>query len=631
MTETTACPRCNNIPEPGARFCQGCGMNLSGEQTLAMPTLLEMVRQATLGEYEILSEIGQGGMATVFLAHEIALDRRVAIKVMSPQQVHGKEALERFKREARTAANLNHPHIIPIYAVREVEPLLFMVMKFVNGRSLDTILRDTGPLSFPMIRAILADIASALDYAHRQGVVHRDVKPGNILLDDEGFAFITDFGIAKAAKGENLTRTGTTVGTPSYLSPEACSGLPTGPAADQYSLGIVGYEMVTGLLPFTAESSLGMMYAQVHNPPRPTEDFRPDCPTDLLDSLDRMLEKQPEQRFANLKEAALALGGTAEDAAAREGIRTHIGLLALPPGSEGAGATVRTPRSPTPSIGSSGTRRRPRRKNRTPVLVAAGVGLALISAGATWLAVRPAPESTVVPADTLDAAPDTAALRADSTFLVARGRAEFARDRAVAAGAPATALARGDSLRTAADSLAADGRKTEAALLLSQAAGLWSAAERAPVRAAPVARAVPGTQGQPTQAASPASPEPAPGAAKPPSDSAQIVAFFTSMKNAVEARQLGAVSDLFPNITDRDAKSWRNLFRDDKVQSIAATYVVRSLNLTDASTIEATVYEEINALKTNGKIDTKQSGLKRFTFTRGPDGWLPIRYDKVDQ
>jgi len=630
MTETTTCPRCKSIPEPGAKFCQGCGMNLSGEQTLAMPTLLEMIRQATLGEYEILSEIGQGGMATVFLAHEIALDRRVAIKVMSPQQVHGKEALERFKREARTAANLNHPHIIPIYAVREVEPLLFMVMKFVNGRSLDTILRDTGPLSFPMIRTILADVASALDYAHRQGVVHRDVKPGNILLDDEGFAFITDFGIAKAAKGENLTRTGTTVGTPSYLSPEACSGLPTGPAADQYSLGIVGYEMVTGLLPFTAESSLGMMYAQVHNPPRPTEDFRPDCPTDLLDSLDRMLEKQPENRFANLKEAAMALGGTAEDAAAREGIRTHIGLLALPPGSEGAGGTVRTPRSPTPSVGSSGTRRRPRRKNRTPILVAAAVGLTVISVGSTWLAVRPA-APLPLPADTLATEPDTAALRADSTFLVARGRAEFARDRAVAAGAPAAALARGDSLRTAADSLAAGGHKTEAALLLSQATGLWSAAERAPARATPVVRAAPGPQSQQIQAPSAAPSEPAPSAVKPPSDSAQIVTFFTSMKQAVEARQLGAVSDLFPNITDKDVKNWRNLFRDDKVQSIAATYVVRNVSLTAAGTIEAKVFEEINALKTNGKIDTKQSGLKSYTFTRGPDGWRPIRYEKVDQ
>ena len=194
-------------------------MSVSGEQTAPLPTLVQVLRQATLGEYEIMREIGQGGMATVFLSHEIAFDRKVAIKVMSPQFVHGADMIERFKREARTAAALNHPHIIPIYAVRESQQLLFFVMKYVPGRSLDAILRDVGPLPFTMVRSILTDIGSALDYAHRQGVVHRDVKPGNIMIDEEGFAVITDFGIAKAAEGETLTRSGTTVGTPSYLSP----------------------------------------------------------------------------------------------------------------------------------------------------------------------------------------------------------------------------------------------------------------------------------------------------------------------------------------------------------------------------------------------------------------------------
>ena len=132
--------------------------------------------------------------------------------------------IERFKREARTAAGLNHPHIIPIYSVRESQQLLFFVMKYISGRPLDAILRDVGALPFPMARSILADVGSALDFAHRQGVVHRDVKPGNIMIDEEGFAVITDFGIARAMEGESLTRSGTTVGTPSYLSPEACSG-----------------------------------------------------------------------------------------------------------------------------------------------------------------------------------------------------------------------------------------------------------------------------------------------------------------------------------------------------------------------------------------------------------------------
>ena len=165
-------------------------MSVSGEQTAPLPTLVQVLRQATLGEYEVLREIGQGGMATVFLAHEIALNRKVAIKVMSPQLVHGADMIERFKREARTAASLNHPHIIPIYAVRESQHLLYFVMKYVQGRPLDAILRDVGPLPFPMVRSILCDIGAALDYAHRQGVIHRDVKPGNILIDEEGFAEI---------------------------------------------------------------------------------------------------------------------------------------------------------------------------------------------------------------------------------------------------------------------------------------------------------------------------------------------------------------------------------------------------------------------------------------------------------
>ncbi|HSB53415.1 MAG TPA: serine/threonine-protein kinase, partial [Gemmatimonadales bacterium] len=306
---TSACFRCNAPLETGVRFCPACGLSVSGEHTAPLPTLLQVLRQATLGEYEIVQEIGQGGMATVYMAHEIALDRKVAIKVMSPQFVHGAEMIARFKREARTAAGLTHPHIIPIYAVKESQQILYFVMKYIRGRALDQILRDVGALPFPMVRSILADIGSALDYAHRQGVVHRDVKPGNIMIDEEGFAVITDFGIARAIEGESLTRSGTTVGTPSYLSPEACSGEAVGAAADQYALGVVGYEMITGQLPFSADSSLGMMYAQVHTQPRSSDQFRPDCPPDLRDAVMRMLQKSPGDRYATMREAAQAASG----------------------------------------------------------------------------------------------------------------------------------------------------------------------------------------------------------------------------------------------------------------------------------------------------------------------------------
>ena len=359
---------------------------MSGESTPRRSAQFEQLQQATLGDYEIIRLIGEGGMASVYLAHDIALSRKVAIKVLDPGVVRGEEMRARFIREARTAAALTHPHIIPIYTVKESEPLLYFVMKYVSGRSLDAILRDVGPLPFPMVRTILADIGGALDFAHRQGVIHRDVKPGNILVEEEGFAVITDFGIAKAAESESLTRSGTTVGTPSYLSPEACAGAITGPPADQYSLGIVGYEMITGQLPFSAESSLGMMYAQVHTPPRPGLDLRADCPRDLHQAIMRMLEKQPADRYATLKDAVAAISGsnTPND----DHVRSHIGLLAGPrPGRHGDGR--RTPGSPIsgnpvqPSIFDRPTERI--RKRGQQRLIAAGVALfALAGAGGWW-------------------------------------------------------------------------------------------------------------------------------------------------------------------------------------------------------------------------------------------------------
>src|SRR5436190_8497188 len=169
--------------------------------------LLERLRVAAAGEYDIHGELGRGGMATVYLAHEIALERKVAIKVMHPAMIYGEGMVERFKREARTAAHLSHPNIIPVYAVREADGLLYFVMKLVEGTPLDSIMRELGKLPLPMVEAILAQVGGAFGYAHRRGVVHRDIKPSNILIDDEGWAVVTDFGIAKVQESEGLTQT----------------------------------------------------------------------------------------------------------------------------------------------------------------------------------------------------------------------------------------------------------------------------------------------------------------------------------------------------------------------------------------------------------------------------------------
>ena len=660
MSVTSACARCQTPLDTGARFCQVCGLSVSGEQTAPLPTLLQVLRQATLGEYEILHEIGQGGMATVFLAHEIALDRKVAIKVMSPQLVHGADMIERFKREARTAASLNHPHIIPIYAVRESQHLLFFVMKYIQGRSVDAILRDVGPLPFPMVRSIMSDIGTALDYAHRQGVVHRDVKPGNIMIDEEGFAVITDFGIAKAAQGETLTRSGTTVGTPSYLSPEACSGDIVGPAADQYSLGIVGYEMVTGQLPFTADSSLGMMYAQVHSPPRPSDQLRPDCPTDLRNAITRMLEKAPADRFPTLKEAVLALNGgrasarsSGEQGDGDESVRSHIGLLAVPRPGRPVGEVRRTPASPAPFSHIPPNTRTVARQRRVQLgQVVLGLLLAALGAGVVLVVVRERLENAIAPPGSTPSAEE---LKADSILLVTRGAADYARERAVAAAVPAAALAAGDSLRTVAESLIGRGSKPEAAMLLQRAANIYSTAESSTQAATQAAQAQaeaervqvpsatkpepprPGPAPSPKEPAHAGSGPPAPQSAThapvpgtPAADSQGIAQFYADLGRAVESRQLSEVQRLLPNMTDDQARDWRDFFVNEDIRSVTAVYTLLKVTR-QGDVVFARVREQVAARMADGKVNNKRDNLLWTQLTYGPQGWRQIHMQKADR
>lgn len=306
---------------------------------------LELLRATTLGEYDVIGELGRGGMATVFLAHDLALDRQVAIKVISPSLGASPPLVERFRREARTAAALSHPNIIPIYAVRHSNRLLYFVMKYVEGRPLDHILRETGALPINTVQAILGQVAGAVGYAHRHGVVHRDIKPGNILIDDEGWCVVTDFGIAKVAESEGLTTSGVMVGTPAYMSPEQCLSNEVSGAADQYALGVVAYELLTGRLPFLGTSMMSVMYSHVHVPAPAIESLRADCPPELAAAVMRMLSKEPGDRFGSVEEAAAALGmhsATSDDPA-----RNQLISLATT-GSRAPIVRQSTPRSPIP-------------------------------------------------------------------------------------------------------------------------------------------------------------------------------------------------------------------------------------------------------------------------------------------
>ena len=300
-----------------ASTCARCGASLqavAGEAaTVAIPELeadpevvevWHRLRDATLGEYDIYAPLGRGGMATVFLALDLALEREVAIKVISPGMVQTQSLVERFKREARTSASLSHPNIIPVYAVKEYEGLAFFIMKYVNGRSLESIIRREGPLSIDVTISILRQVGSALDFAHRKGVIHRDIKPANIMIDPDGWAIVTDFGIAKVADAGALTSVGLVVGTPTYMSPEQFSGGPITGAADQYSLGVMAYEMLTGHSPFSGATTVAeMMRSHIMDEPDSPRKFRPDIPDEFASVVLRMLSKNVADRWPSIGEA----------------------------------------------------------------------------------------------------------------------------------------------------------------------------------------------------------------------------------------------------------------------------------------------------------------------------------------
>ncbi|MFN9351857.1 MAG: protein kinase domain-containing protein [Gemmatimonadota bacterium] len=318
MTTTTlACHRCGAAHAPGTRFCSSCGTDVSGARpaagadaataVLEKDEILPILMEATLGDYDIYGMLGKGGMATVYLALDLALNRKVAIKVMHPQMLMGDDAIARFRREAQTAANLQHPNVIPIYAVKQTPKIVFFVMKYIEGRPLDSIIKDVGPLPVEMATGILSQVCSALHYAHKRGIVHRDIKPANIMIDEDGNAIVTDFGIAKVSEAKGLTMTGATVGTPAYMSPEQYEGKNIAGGADQYSLGVVAYEMLTGHTPFGGDSIMTIMKGHLMEAPPPIATERGDLPPQLAATVMRMLEKRIDDRFADLAAVSAAL------------------------------------------------------------------------------------------------------------------------------------------------------------------------------------------------------------------------------------------------------------------------------------------------------------------------------------
>lgn len=267
----------------------------------------------TLGQYELKSLLGEGGMGTVYRGYHAALKREVAIKVLLPQIISQPGALERFVREAQTAASLEHPHIVPIYDYGTQNGLSYVVMRLLTGGSLADRMayrvEHNGALpTLAEVAQITRELADALDYAHQRNVIHRDIKPNNVMFNENGMSFLVDFGLARLSEASvGLTTQNTLLGTPMYMAPEQWQSAKVGPAADQYALGVIVYALLTGQTPFSGDTPFQLMHEHLYTPPPPILNLRADLPKPVQDVLAKVLEKNPADRYASVSEFARKL------------------------------------------------------------------------------------------------------------------------------------------------------------------------------------------------------------------------------------------------------------------------------------------------------------------------------------
>jgi serine/threonine-protein kinase len=262
---------------------------------------MDSIEGKVLGRYEIIKKIGKGGMGTVYEAYQRNLNRRVAIKVLSPEFISDPQRLARFKMEAEIVARLNHPRIVQIYDISEEKGFYYFVMEFLKGRPLSENIAFGYRFSQQEVLDIASQVLDALRFAHNDGIIHRDIKPANIIVDQSGNVKVTDFGIAKLTQLRDVTLTGTLMGTPEYMSPEQVQGLPLDGRTDIYSLGIVMYEMLAGRPPFTGASPFEIIQQHINRTPVSLTDIRKDLPKRLVLLISRAIEKDINKRYDSAK------------------------------------------------------------------------------------------------------------------------------------------------------------------------------------------------------------------------------------------------------------------------------------------------------------------------------------------
>jgi serine/threonine-protein kinase len=450
-----ACLKCGAEIPDGATVCPACGSEATdpGARTVAIATdtpaeepqaaeeqqtseerdaLLLKLKQSLAPDYDVERELGRGGMAVVYKAMEIDLHRSVALKVLPPGLGLGPAAV-RFKREARMAAALDHPNIIPIYRVGLTAGTYYFAMKLVEGRALDAIIESQGALPLPVILAVLRASSSALAFAHERGIIHRDIKGANILVDRDGRVMVSDFGIARAAEEKTLTATGSVIGTPHFMSPEQCSGAKVGPQSDQYSLGILAFQMVTGSVPFDASSLMALLQHHYYTPVPDMRAVRSELPEALVRVVETALAKDPTQRYATTGDMVAALEtipfGDAERHEADELLRQlargdpvpKVRTPSLPPLADVRARTVAASEATTISAEVGPI---PRRRSRTGMVIAVVAVVAVAASAGYWffgrqpaaeVAARPEAPAQAVPAPVQTAAAPLTRATADST------------------------------------------------------------------------------------------------------------------------------------------------------------------------------------------------------------------------
>ena len=330
-----------------------------------------------LGSYEVEEEIGRGGMGIVYRAYQPSLQRRVAVKVLLPHLADDADFVERFLREARSAAKLHHPGLVTIFDVGELDGTYYFSMQWLQGKTLEAMLEESGPLPLGEAVGVVSQMASALGYAHQAGVVHRDVKPANVIVDDAGRAVLTDFGIAQAANETRLTRVGASVGSPDYMAPEQIAAGEIDRRTDLYSLGGLFHHLLTGEQPFTGDAPIAVAYQHLNAPVPSVRAKRPEVPPALDEVVRRLMAKAPEDRFQSADELLAAL----QDISGVQAADPLSGLATAP-----IVITPEPPAEPAPAPEAPPVEQ-PRRSAWSRAALV-GLALAVVAGGIYWLASR---------------------------------------------------------------------------------------------------------------------------------------------------------------------------------------------------------------------------------------------------